>query len=432
MKPANILLDVHGHPTLIDFGASRAAMAGRTAAMTAIFTPGYAAAEQMTSARQGPWTDIYGLSATLYHAITGQAPPSAFDRLLSDGYVPLAKLAPAGFASGLCAGIDSGLAVVASDRPQTIAGWRSLLGMSQAPAGDATVVMSKAKPAATRNPVVAPSAAPAERRSRTGLWLAAAAVLLALLGGGGYYGYSTRGPDPEMLKARAVAEEEAARRQKAEEETAALRAAEQKRREEAEAAAERKRQEEIEAERKRQIEDEARRKFETALAEQKRLDEEARRKQAEDLEARRKAIEFVQGDFDHFGRTLLVVRLAGNADEIRLQGVDIVNDPALRQLAVNALASEPRHLRCRQTDRLTDGTPLYRCLITPAGAQAPLDQVPDTERGDLALALVRNGLVLASCDAPRSYADAEDDARGRQQSLWGRVKIQEYKRRCTR
>jgi hypothetical protein len=292
--------------------------------------------------------------------------------------------------------------------------------------------MSKAKPAATHNPVVAPPAAPAERRSRTGLWLAAAAVLLALLGGGGYYGYSTRGPDPEMLKARAVAEEEAAKRQKAEEEMAALRSAEQKRREEVEAAAERKRQEEIEAERKRQIEDEARQKFETALAEQKRQDEEARRKQAEELEARRKAIEFVQGDFDHFGRTLLLIGLAGNSDEIRLQGVDIVNDPALRQLAVNALASEPRHLRCRQTDRLTDGTPLYRCLITPTGAKAPLDQVPDNERGDLALALVRNGLVLASCDAPRSYADAEDDARGRQQSLWGRVKIQEYKRRCIR
>src|SRR5471030_2776810 len=84
IKPANILLDTNGNPTLIDFGASRAAMAGKTAAMTAIFTPGYAAAEQMTSARQGPWTDIYGLSATLYHAITGMTPPSAFDRMLDD------------------------------------------------------------------------------------------------------------------------------------------------------------------------------------------------------------------------------------------------------------------------------------------------------------------------------------------------------------
>src|SRR5258708_11505729 len=84
IKPANILLDDAGNPTLIDFGASRAAIAGRSTALTAIFTPGYAAAEQMTSAKQGPWTDIYGLSATLYHAITGQTPPSAFDPTLDD------------------------------------------------------------------------------------------------------------------------------------------------------------------------------------------------------------------------------------------------------------------------------------------------------------------------------------------------------------
>ena len=97
IKPANILLDAAGNPTLIDFGASRAAMAGRSTAITAIFTPGYAAAEQMTSAKQGPWTDIYGLSATLYHAITGRTPPSAFDRMLDDTYEPLAQVKPAGF-----------------------------------------------------------------------------------------------------------------------------------------------------------------------------------------------------------------------------------------------------------------------------------------------------------------------------------------------
>src|SRR4249919_1384766 len=143
IKPANILLDDAGNPTLIDFGASRAAMAGRSTALTAIFTPGYAAAEQMTSAKQGPWTDIYGLSATLYHAITGRTPPGAFDRMLSDAYEPLSQVKPAGFSPGVLAGIDAGLAVVASDRPQSIAGWRPILGMAEAPAADATMVMGK-------------------------------------------------------------------------------------------------------------------------------------------------------------------------------------------------------------------------------------------------------------------------------------------------
>src|SRR3984893_1393666 len=148
IKPANILLDDAGNPTLIDFGASRAAIAGRSTALTAIFTPGYAAAEQMTSAKQGPWTDIYGLSATLYHGITGQTPPSAFDRMLDDAYQPLGKMALPGFARGLLAGLDAGLEVRASDRPQSIAGWRPILGQFAAFAGDATVVL------------VPPSAAP--------------------------------------------------------------------------------------------------------------------------------------------------------------------------------------------------------------------------------------------------------------------------------
>ncbi len=39
IKPANVLVDGQGRPVLIDFGASRAAVAGRSQAMTAIFTP---------------------------------------------------------------------------------------------------------------------------------------------------------------------------------------------------------------------------------------------------------------------------------------------------------------------------------------------------------------------------------------------------------
>src|SRR5476649_2629687 len=144
IKPANILLDAQGNPTLIDFGASRAAMAGRTAAMTAIFTPGYAAAEQMTAAKQGPWSDIYGLSATLYHAITGAAPPNAFDRMLDDEYQPLGQLQPAGFTAGLLVGLDAGLAVRASDRPQSIAGWRPILGQASMEGARATMAMSGA------------------------------------------------------------------------------------------------------------------------------------------------------------------------------------------------------------------------------------------------------------------------------------------------
>jgi hypothetical protein len=259
------------------------------------------------------------------------------------------------------------------------------------------------------------------------------------LGGGGYYAIASRGPDPEMAKARAAAEESEAKLLKAEEEAANLRAESEQRQKAEQAATALKQQQEAEAAAKKQLEDETRHKIETEIAAQKRADEDAKHKADEEADARRKAVddarkavEFVAGPFDHFGKTLMMIGLKDRPDEIRLQGVDIVNDPALHKLAVDALAAQPRHLHCRQTDRLTDGTPLYRCLITPLNAKEPLADIPDAERIDLAFQLVRNGLVLASCDAPRSYADAEDDARGRKQSLWGRVTVPEYKRRCTK
>jgi serine/threonine protein kinase len=127
IKPANIIVDARGGPILIDFGAARAAIAGGSTTPTAIFTPGFAAAEQFTSSTLGPWTDIYGLAATLYTAITGTVPPRAIDRLFDDRYQPLAALRPAGFAPALLSALDAALAVRANQRPQSIASWRSML-----------------------------------------------------------------------------------------------------------------------------------------------------------------------------------------------------------------------------------------------------------------------------------------------------------------
>ena len=201
IKPANILLDAQGNPTLIDFGASRAAMADRTTAMTAIFTPGYAAGEQMTSARQGPWTDIYGLSATLYHALVGKAPPNAFDRMLDDTYEPLVRMTMPGLSPAMAAGLDAGLAVRASDRPQSIAGCRRLLSMGSPASADATQLMSRTvDPEAMRTPRTSPST-PSDRESpltptppptakRRTLLYAGIAAAVALLAGGGWFALS--------------------------------------------------------------------------------------------------------------------------------------------------------------------------------------------------------------------------------------------------
>jgi len=268
IKPANILLDAAGQPTLIDFGASRAAMAGRTSAMTAIFTPGYAAGEQMTSAKQGPWTDIYGLSATLYHAITGAAPPSAFDRMLDDEYQPLAKKAPPGFGRGLLVGLDAGLAVRASDRPQSIAGWRPILGQAAAPDAAMTVAMAQSPPTVQPPPVQPPVQAavvPPPKRRGIGLWVGGALAAILLLGGG-YYAMvdNKRAPQTAAQDAQLAAE---AQRLKDQEELTRLRADNERRAKAEQEAAQRK-----------QVEEEAQRKADAEAAEKKRQEDEARQK----------------------------------------------------------------------------------------------------------------------------------------------------------
>ena len=255
IKPANILLDQLGRPTLIDFGASRAAVAGRSQAMTAVFTPGYAAVEQFTAAKQGPWTDIYGLAATLHFAITGEPPSNAVDRVLDDTYAPLVE-GKRPFPQSLLAAIDVGLAVRAADRPQSIAAWRTLLlqPASTAPEAAATVVMRRALPAAA-------SSTRRTGRSRAAMVLAAVAV--AGVAAGGWFFLSPRSPTiqaaapPSLASApaapapdRAQEELEQARRnQKAAlDEAAGLRAeAEARRRSDEEAALRRKIEDEMRA-----------------------------------------------------------------------------------------------------------------------------------------------------------------------------------------
>ena len=187
IKPSNIVLDEAGQPTLIDFGAARAAVAGGSTALTAIFTPGYAAIEQFTAARQGPPTDIYGLAATLYHAISGAPPPSAVDRVLDDACRPLRQLAPPGFDAGLLEAVDAGLAVRADARPRDIAAWRRLLEASRVEARMPTELMPRPARRRRQSPAPGPETIDLLRRVRRSRWLWPAGAGLALLLAGGAY-----------------------------------------------------------------------------------------------------------------------------------------------------------------------------------------------------------------------------------------------------
>ncbi|MBI3844934.1 MAG: protein kinase [Planctomycetes bacterium] len=78
VKPSNVLLRRDGTPLLSDFGLVREADA-ETMSRSGEFvgTPAYAAPEQLRGDRAvGPTVDVYGLGATLYHALTLRAPYS--------------------------------------------------------------------------------------------------------------------------------------------------------------------------------------------------------------------------------------------------------------------------------------------------------------------------------------------------------------------
>jgi serine/threonine protein kinase len=84
IKPSNIFLRKSGPAVLLDFGAARRALEEHGSAMTVMLTPGYAPFEQYSKGdKQGPWSDIYALGATMYHCIVGAAPTPATDRLTS-------------------------------------------------------------------------------------------------------------------------------------------------------------------------------------------------------------------------------------------------------------------------------------------------------------------------------------------------------------
>ena len=98
ISPDNVILQPDGQPVLLDFGAARRVITDKSVALTAILKPAYAPIEQYAEAgavKQGAWTDLYALGATLHFMLAGRAPPPATARAVEDEMPPLARR-PAG------------------------------------------------------------------------------------------------------------------------------------------------------------------------------------------------------------------------------------------------------------------------------------------------------------------------------------------------
>ena len=94
ISPDNIYKTDTGQMKLLDFGAAKQILGEESGSLSVILKNGFAPVEQYSKkGRQGPWTDIYALGATLYCALTGvDAPEDALSRREKDNLKMPTKL----------------------------------------------------------------------------------------------------------------------------------------------------------------------------------------------------------------------------------------------------------------------------------------------------------------------------------------------------
>lgn len=135
IKPDNIFIRTDGSPVLLDFGAARCALGGKTNTLTTLLTPGYAPMEQYyaEAKRQGPWSDIYALGAVVYLIITGKKPMESSLRAEvtlngeSDPIIPATQAGKDRFSPEFLTAIDWALKLSSKDRPKNAHDWREAL-----------------------------------------------------------------------------------------------------------------------------------------------------------------------------------------------------------------------------------------------------------------------------------------------------------------
>jgi TonB family protein len=173
IKPSNIYVRAYGGPMLIDFGAVRQAIGAQSRSLTSLVTPGYAPIEQYSSdGRQGAWSDLYAVGATLYYCMFGHAPADAARRsaAISDGsedpYAAAAQRGAEQYSRQLLECVDWALQFRVRDRPQSAHEVRERLRSSPVPPQVIEVPESLAEVPELQHGVMSVPTLPASNQSR--------------------------------------------------------------------------------------------------------------------------------------------------------------------------------------------------------------------------------------------------------------------------
>lgn len=115
ISPDNIMISNKGKLKLMDFGSARY-FTNEDREMSVMLKQGFAPEEQYRkNGKQGPFTDVYALCATMYTCLTGRIPESGIDRIIDDTLQPPSQLG-VNISPTFENALMHGLAVYAKDR----------------------------------------------------------------------------------------------------------------------------------------------------------------------------------------------------------------------------------------------------------------------------------------------------------------------------
>jgi TonB family protein len=177
IRPQNLILRGDDSALLVGVSPLRAPIRLKERTLYRSGVPPYAAPEEASpTAPRGPWTDLYALAATVYHALYGHAP---------DAPAGIVAPPPAGCSETLLGALAAALQSQPERRPQSVAEWRALLDLPVAGPGTAADL---GRPA----PAAAGESKP--QRHAAFAWL----LVPLLLGAAGllYWRAQTRGSEP--------------------------------------------------------------------------------------------------------------------------------------------------------------------------------------------------------------------------------------------